>query len=174
MIWQRVSVADRSQLARRWPGIPCTLALAALLVGCASLTRSWEAPEIALEGLRVKELALARQTVILTLALHNPNDRTLPIKGLTYRLKLEGNEIAQGASVLDRQIPPFGDALAEVEVSGSLLGLVQQLPALALKDRPLDWTVTGTATIADGLLTLPFRYSGQVDPQALLAHRIPR
>jgi LEA14-like dessication related protein len=170
----RVPLRGCSQLAHLRPVVLSALALSVLLFGCASLTRSWEAPEIALKGLRVKELALARQTVILTLAVHNPNDRTLPIKGLTYRLKLEGNEIAQGASVLDRQIPPFGDALADVEVSGSLLGLVQQLPALALEDRPLDWTVTGTATIADGLLTLPFRYSGQVDPQALLARGIPR
>lgn len=141
----------------------------ALLAGCASLTKPWQAPEVALAGLRVKELTLARQTVVLTLALRNPNDRTLPIKGLTYRLKLEGNEVAQGASALDRQIPAFGDALVDVDVTGSLLGLIQQLPALALKDRPLNWTITGTATIADGLLTLPYRYSGQVDPRELLA-----
>lgn len=171
---RRVSVGGRPPFARLWLAVLCPLILSVLLGGCASLTRSWEAPEVALKGLRVKELGLARQTLILTLAVHNPNDRTLPIKGLTYRLKLEGNEIAQGASVLDRKIPPFGDALADVEVSGSLLGLVQQLPALALKDRPLDWTVTGTATIAEGLLALPFRYSGQVDPQALLARGIPR
>jgi LEA14-like dessication related protein len=143
--------------------------LLALLAGCASLTRPWEPPEVTLAGLRVKELGLAQQTLILTLAVHNPNDRTLPIKGLTYRLKLEGNEIAQGSSALDRQIPAFGEALADVEVTGSLLTLAQQLPALALKDRPLDWTLTGTATIAEGLLTLPYRYSGQVDPRELLA-----
>jgi len=152
----------------------CLLLPLALLAGCATLTKPWEAPEVALAGLRVKELGLTRQTVILTLAVRNPNDRTLPIKGLTYRLKLEGNEIAQGASALDRQIPAFGDALMDVEVTGSLLGLVQQLPGLALKDRPLDWILSGTTTIADGLLTLPYRYSGQVDPKELLARAMPR
>lgn len=163
------AVCVRPMLSRPW-GLPLGLVLLlSLLVGCASLTKSWEAPEVALAGLRVKELTLARQTVVLTLAMRNPNDRTLPIKGLTYRLKLEGNEIAQGASALDRQIPAFGDALVDLDVTGSLLGLIQQLPALALKDRPLDWTITGTATIADGLLTLPYRYSGQVDPRELLA-----
>lgn len=143
--------------------------LLSLLASCASLTKPWEAPEVALAGLRVKELRLAQQTLILTLAVKNPNDRTLPIKGLTYRLKLEGNEIARGSSALDRQIPAFGEALVDVELTGSLLGLVQQLPVLALKDRPLDWTLIGTATIADGLLTLPYRYSGQVEPKELLA-----
>jgi hypothetical protein len=33
----------------------------------------------------------------------------------------------------------------------------------------VEWTVSGTATIADGLLTLPYRHSGQVDARALLA-----
>ena len=159
---------------RSFARVLCLLLLLALLAGCATLTKPWQAPEMALAGLRVKELGLTRQTVILTLAVRNPNDRTLPIKGLTYRLKLEGNEIAQGASALDRQIPAFGDALVDVEVTGSLLGLVQQVPNLAIKDRPMDWTLSGTTTIADGLLTLPYRYSGQVDPQELLARVMPR
>lgn len=124
---------------------------------------------MALEGLRIEDVSLAQQTLLLTLAVRNPNDRALPIKGLTYRLELEGNEIARGASALEREIPAFGESLADLAVTGSLLGLIQQLPALALKDRPLDWTLTGTATIADGLLTLPYRYSGQVDPRELLA-----
>jgi hypothetical protein len=142
---------------------------AALLAGCTSLTKPWHAPEVSLAGLRVKELTLARQVAVATLAVHNPNDRPLPIKAMTYRLKLEGKELAEGGGTLERQIPAFGEALVDVEVFGSLLGWGQMLPALALRETPLDWTVSGTATIADGLLTLPYRYSGQVDPQELLA-----
>ncbi len=143
--------------------------VALLAAGCASLTKPWDAPEVALVGLRAKELGLLRQVFVVTLRVKNPNDRTLPIKAMTYRLQLEGNEFAQGASQLERQIPPLGEALVDVDVAGNLLAIAQQLPALALKDRPLDWTIAGTATIADGLLTLPFTYSGQVDPKTLLA-----
>jgi len=151
--------------------IPACAALlcAALLSACASLPRSWEAPELAVRGVRVKELGLARQVFLVTLAVRNPNDRTLPIKAMTYRLKLDGQELAQGGGALDKQIPAFGESQVEVELVGSLLGLATQLPALALRETPIDWTVSGTATIADGLLTLPYRYSGQVDPQELLA-----
>ena len=159
---------------RAWAVCLVLALLAALFAGCASLTKSWEAPEVRLAGLRVKELGLAQQTLILTLALHNPNDRTLPIKGLTYRLKLEGNEVARGSSALERQIPAFGDALADVEVTASLLGLIQRLPPLALEERPLEWTITGTARITDGLLALPYRYSGEVDPRELLARGLSR
>lgn len=169
MSFTGLASAMTTRAARPWSLVWGTLIPLMLLSACASLTKPWQAPEVALAGLRVKEVTLARQTLVLSLAVRNPNDRTLPIKGLTYRLKLEGNEVAQGASALDRQIPAFGEAQADVEVTGSLLGLIQQLPALALKDRPLDWTLSGTATILDGFLTLPYRYSGQLDPQELLA-----
>jgi LEA14-like dessication related protein len=153
---------------------PVTRILAAMLVaplvaGCASLTKPWAAPEVSLVGLQAKELGLARQVFVANLKVRNPNDRTLPIKAMTYRLSLEGNEFAEGAGQLDRQIPPLGEARVDVDVVGNLLGIAQQLPALVLKDRPLDWTITGTVTIADGLLKLPYWYSGKVDPNDLLA-----
>jgi hypothetical protein len=150
------------------------LLCAALVYGCASLTRPWQAPEVALAGLRIKEITLARQTFVVTLAMKNPNDRALPITAMTYRIQIGGSDVAQGASALDRQIPAFGEALVDVEVAGSFLGLVAQLPTLALEDRPRDWTVSGTVTIADGLLTLPYRYSGRVDTKQLLSRAVVR
>jgi LEA14-like dessication related protein len=160
---------------KRSPDVSSNVALvallcAALLTGCATITKPWEAPEVSLIGLRLKEISLTRQVFVVTLAVHNPNDRTLPIKAMTYRLSLEGKELAEGASTLERQIPALGDESVDVEVIGSLLGVTQMLPALATRQTPLDWTLTGTATIADGLLTLPYRYSGQVDPQEVLSH----
>jgi LEA14-like dessication related protein len=140
-----------------------------MITGCASLSEPWQAPEVAFAGLRITEFTLARQTFVVSLAVRNPNDRALPIKAMTYRLQVEGGEVAAGASTLDRQIPAFGDALVDLEVAGSLLDLVQQVPALALKDEPVHWTISGTATIADGFLTLPYSYSGQVNARTLLS-----
>lgn len=145
------------------------LFLAGLLGGCTSFTRPWQAPEVTLIGLRAKELTLERQVFIATLAVRNPNDRTLPIKSMTYRLSLEGEQVAEGGGALERQIPAFGEERAEVEVVGSLVGLAPRLAVFALQDRPLGWTLSGMATIADGLLTLPYRYSGEIDARALLA-----
>lgn len=152
------------------PHRSCLLLLYAVLFsGCASLTEPWKAPEVTFAGLRVKQLTLAHQTFVVTLAVGNPNDRALPIKAMTCRLQIEGREVAQGASTLDDQIPAFGNALVNVEVAGGLLGLAQPLPSLALKEGPIDWTVSGTVTIADGFLPLPYRYSGQVDAHTLLS-----
>lgn len=149
------------------------LCLPGLLGGCTSLMRPWQAPEVKLLGLRAKELTLERQVFIATLAVRNPNDRTLPIKAMTYRLSLEGEQVAEGGGAFERQISAFGEQQAEVEVVGSLVGLAPRLAVLALQDRPLGWTLSGTASIADGLLSLPYRYSGEVDARALLARVKP-
>ena len=141
----------------------------ALAAGCATLTKPWTAPEVTPVGLRIAALGVQRQVFIVTLAVRNPNDRTLPIKAMTYRLRLEGKDLAQGASTLDQPIPALGESLVDVEVAGDLLGLAQQLPVLALQGRPLDWMIDGTVSIAGTPFTLPYRYSGQVDAQALLA-----
>lgn len=158
----------RNQSSWSWH-LALVLAAAALLAGCASLTRSWQAPEVALAGLRPKSLTLDRQVFIATLKVGNPNDRTLPIKAMTYTLSLAGGQVAEGGGALAREIPAHGEALVEVEVAASLLDLLARLPALAQEDRPIDWTLSGTATIADGFLTLPYRYSGQISQSELLA-----
>lgn len=144
--------------------------LISLLSGCAglsNLTRPWTAPEVALLQLQPKALGLTRQVLIATLAVKNPNDRTLPIKAMTYQIGLEGQDVAEGGGALAQQIPAFGTATVDVEVNGSLLMLIQQLPVLALKNRPLTWNIAGTVTIADGWLTLPYRYSGKIDAKQL-------
>ncbi|MBK1641506.1 Water stress and hypersensitive response domain-containing protein [Chromatium okenii] len=143
------------------------LLVSALLSGCASLLKPWQTPEVALLQLQPKALGLTRQVLIATLAVRNPNDRTLPIKAMTYHIGLEGQDVAEGGGALAQQIPPFGEATVEVEVNGSVLTLLRQLPALALKQQPLAWSIAGTVTIADGMLTLPYRYAGKIDARQL-------
>ncbi|MFD2110345.1 LEA type 2 family protein [Thiorhodococcus fuscus] len=149
------------------------IALIALLVGliaaCASPLQSWQAPEVSLIGLQPKQLGLARQVFIATLAVRNPSDRTLPVKGLRYRLALEGQEVAEGSASLDRQIPAHGEAAVDVEVIGNLLTIAQRWPLLARKETPLEWTVVGTLSVAGALIDLPYRYSGTLDPHQIMA-----
>jgi LEA14-like dessication related protein len=142
---------------------------AGLTSGCATFTRPWQAPEVSLVGVKPKSIALDRQTLTLRLAVRNPNDRALPIKAMTYRLKLDGREVAEGGGALERTIPALGEATVDVDVTASALQLLQQLPSLALSNRPVDWRVSGTATLAGGVVTLPYRYSGSIDPKTLRA-----
>jgi LEA14-like dessication related protein len=145
-----------------------TAALGALFIsGCASLTQSWKAPEVQLTSLKPEKVTLSEQQLRVGLDITNPNDRTLPIKAMTYTLSLEGTQVAEGGGKLERQIPPLGTEPVEVMVladAGAALGL---LPTLAMKRDPIGYRISGTVTVA-GVVPIPYRYSGEVDPQDLL------
>jgi hypothetical protein len=86
---------------------------------------------------------------------------------MTYKLSLEGKQIAEGGGALDKQIPAFGEAPVEVTVvadAGTALGL---LPMLALRREPIAYRIAGTVTVA-GVVPIPYRYSGQIEPDVLL------
>ncbi|NEX20070.1 LEA type 2 family protein [Thiorhodococcus mannitoliphagus] len=144
-------------------------ALGSGLVGCGSLQPSWEAPEVTLAAVRLQELGVMRQVFVLTLAVRNPNDRALPVEAISYRLQLEGREIASGQSRFERQIPPHAEAQIEVDLIADLVLLAQRLPALLRSDRPLEWALSGTVTLAGGWVRLPYRRSGRLDPAELAA-----
>lgn len=151
-------------------GIPALLVLY-FAAGCAGLTASWTAPEVALLGAQPKLLGLDRQSFLVTLGVTNPNDRALPIKGLSYRVQVEGQDLAEGSSALARLIPAGATEQVDVEVGSNLLGLMPSLPQLLLTKAELAWTVSGIAyvEVAGVRLPLPYRHSGTIAPKALLS-----
>jgi LEA14-like dessication related protein len=92
---------------------------------------------------------------------------------MTYRISVEGRELAHGATELERTIPPFGEETVDVEVSSNLVALLPQLSIFALSRDKLRWKLSGTVALASGLFTLPFWYSGEIDPRAVMASRVP-
>lgn len=141
------------------------------LVGCTTLTAPWTAPEVELLGAQPRLLGLAGQSFIVNLRVKNPNDRTLPIKALSYRVLVEGHQLAEGDTALERLIPPGGMERVDLEVRTDLLTLLPELPRRLLTQDQLDWTVSGIAyaELAGVRVPLPYRRSGQIDPKALIA-----
>lgn len=149
-------------------------ALAALLlasVGCSAvtkaLTKPWNAPEVEVTSLRPVQIGLQQQTLLIGLRIRNPNDRALPIDAMSYRLSLEGEEIAAGSGELRRRIPAFGEGSAEVSVISDAARLAAKLPALMLQSRPWRYRITGTVTLV-GAIPIPYGYAGEIDPNTLL------
>lgn len=149
------------------------LAMISLLLGCSTLTARWSPPEVELLGFEARLLNLDRQTFLVNLRLTNPNDRALPVKRLSYRLLLEGRQIAEGETALDRLIGAGSSELADLTVKTSLLELVPDLPLLLVTKDRLAWSVSGVAyaDIGGVALPLPYRRSGMIAPADLLAGR---
>ncbi len=145
-----------------------SLAAAVLLfTGCASLTQPWKSPQVQLRSIAPERIGLTRQRLRVGLDIHNPNDRTLPIKAMTYKLSLEGTRVAEGGGTLERQIPAGGTEPVEVSVESDAAAALALVPTLALRSDPISYRISGNVTVA-GVLPIPYRYSGEVEPQALL------
>jgi LEA14-like dessication related protein len=146
------------------------LLLAPLLAaGCAYVTKPWITPGVNLVGVRPGQMDVDEQSFIVSLRVNNPNARTLPIKGASYSLALEGLEIANGSGVLDRQIPAHGEDVVDVEVNADLMDLLRSAPALVLSGGRWDYEISGVLQLAGGYLPVPFRYSGDVDAAQLVS-----
>ena len=60
------------------------------LAGCSLIVPKLEAPSLSVVGVELQKGALWQQKLKVRMHVDNPNDRTLPIKGITYTLDVNG------------------------------------------------------------------------------------
>lgn len=138
----------------------------AFLAGCAALRPA--PPEVSLAAVRVVELGLVEQRLVLVLRVRNPGPRDFVVSGLAYEAELGGKPFARGVSNRRAVIAGYGESLLEVpataRLSGLLEGLLGGLDAL-LDGRTgageLDYRVHGTIEL-EGFGSRPFDRSGKV------------
>ena len=109
----------------RWTGLACTL----ILVGCAGsslMTR----PSVQLQSVDVAEATLAGQSVLLGFSVHNPNPYPLPVSGVRYKVRFNGQNFAGGETDGEFMIPANGDGSFTISVDMDLLGSTTQIASL--------------------------------------------
>ena len=95
---------------RSWPTV---LATALLLSGCASALK-WEAPKLSVASMKLQSADIFSQRLQVHMRVSNPNDRELPIKGITYRIEVNDAELAQGLTDTPFIVPAMGEAEFDV------------------------------------------------------------
>ena len=120
-------------------------------------------PEVRLADLRPVGGGLIEQRFELSLRLVNRNDFALEIDGLTVELDLNGQPFASGLSNRSLTIPRLGQVVAPVEVSTTLLEVVQSLLDVAGSGR-LSYRISGVAYMSGfagfGGETVPYEHEG--------------
>ncbi len=132
-----------------------------LLAGCAGALKRPEPPIVTVADIRMGESGLMEQRFLVTLRLQNPNDFALPLRGLRYDLKLNGQDFARGVSPAAVTVPPYGEQTLQVTVTSNLLSLFRQLKSLS-GGGPLRYSLAGSIGVANRHLRLPFRHSGEI------------
>jgi LEA14-like dessication related protein len=86
----------------------------------------------------------------------------MPVRGLDFRLDINGEAFADGVSNQAVTIPAFGEQVVELEVSSNLLQVFRQLQSLQQKAAPgLAYRITGRVAVGSYGQRLPFDYSGE-------------
>ncbi|MDH3646566.1 MAG: LEA type 2 family protein [Gammaproteobacteria bacterium] len=145
-------------------GIFASIMLLASLSGCSTLQSPFQQPVVKLANVQLVELGLLQQTYGVTLQVDNPNGYTLPIKGVTYAVKLAGQDFASGLTPNGFSIPANGSDQVQVEVRTNLLESLGHLGRM-LADGPqnVDYELNGDIQIDLPLIgAIPFSRSGTI------------
>lgn len=133
-----------------------------LMLGACVTPQSVQAPQIALENVRLLEARGLMQMVRVDLMVTNPNDFDIPLTGLDFSMTVNGKEFAQGLSNAAVTVPRRSRATVPVEVAISMLSVLRQIQAVQ-KSGTLDYHLSGTAFLDHVLLPrLDFERAGSL------------
>ena len=136
------------------------LALCALGTGCTSLVPHLKAPELKVVGLNFLGGDNRHQQLRLRVQVTNPNDRQIAVRAIDYQVALAGSHFADGSTDEPFTLPALGQTEFNLNVNADLAALVNVVGA-HLNDTTLDYQVTGTLHLAEGLLReIPFKGHG--------------
>jgi len=137
-----------------------------LLIGlpaCSTLPGKTEPPRVNLVGLQLVSVELFEQRYQVRLRVKNPNAFELPIRGIDFRLDINGEAFADGVSNQSVTVPAYGEQLIALEVSSSLIQVFRQLQSLEnSQSKGFEYRINGNVAIGDGSQRLPFDYSGDM------------
>jgi LEA14-like dessication related protein len=137
-------------------------ALCGLASGCTSLMPHLEPPQLKVVGLNFMGGDYRHQQLRLRVAVTNPNDRQIAVRAIDYQVALAGSHFAEGSSAEPFTIPALGQSEFNLDVNADLAALVSVV-GQHLNDTDLDYEVTGTLHLAEGLLRdIPFKGHGKL------------
>ncbi len=134
------------------------------VVGCASLTHLKNPPRVRLTDIRITEITLLEQQYELGLRIQNPNEKALAIKGLSFEIELNEQELLSGVSNQRVSVPGYGETVVTVKASSTLAGLIRQITGLQ-QSKSLEYRLRGKLSADNFGAPIPFDYSGRLLPK---------
>lgn len=143
------------------------VSLFALLGSCAALAPRLEAPVLEIAGVELVKGDLFEQQLRARVRVQNPNDLELRVRGITYSIRLGGEELGRGLSGSSFVVPARGEAEFDMTVTANLAGTLLRLMERARKagDMPneLPYELRGEVTLASGVIRkVPFEKKGSL------------
>src|SRR5262249_52983533 len=141
-----------------------SFAAAALLSGCSLFVPKLEKPQLSVVNVEVQKADLWEQRMRVRMRVVNPNDRPIPVKGLTVALEVAGQDLAHGVSGASFNVPARGEAEFDMNMTANMAGAILR-PLRKGSDSlgdEVDYRVTGKISLSEGLLrSIPFEDRGK-------------
>jgi LEA14-like dessication related protein len=139
------------------------LIVALALGGCSLLIPKLERPRLSIVNVQVLKTDLWEQRLKVRMRVQNPNDRTLPIKGLSYTLDIAGEEMAHGVSGASFVVPALGEAEFDMNVTANMASTLIKLLGRGgdpMRDK-VEYRIKGKVSLSEGFLrSIPFEETG--------------
>jgi LEA14-like dessication related protein len=137
-------------------------AAVALLSGGCALAPKFTTPELTVVGVKLEGSDLLAQHLKVRVHVQNPNDRTLPVKGIEYTLEVDGQPFATGDSAASFVVPALGEAEFDMNVTTNVAGtLVRLLARGPDASASVPYRLTGKISLSEGWLqSIPFEQHG--------------
>jgi LEA14-like dessication related protein len=149
-----------SVLTRR-AGLAAALVLP-LLSGCAVIPKL-EAPKLSVISLRMQSADIFSQRLQVRMRVLNPNARELPVKGISFRIEVNGTELGQGLMNAPFTVPALGEAEFDTQVTANVAGALVRLLTRRESRESIDYRLVGDVSLTSGLLRrIPFDERGSV------------
>jgi LEA14-like dessication related protein len=145
---------------RRWVWVISLGAAVLAVTGCSLFVPKLQAPHLSVVGVELQKGALWQQKLKVRMHVDNPNDRELPIKGITYTLDVNGQEFAHGESAASFVVPALGEAEFDMNMTANMAGTIISLLSHGT-DANVEYHLTGRISLSKGLLrSVPFDQHG--------------
>lgn len=136
------------------------LLLVVTLCGCAVFMPKLQTPQLSIVDIEVRKASFLEQQLRVRMRVANPNDRALPIQGLSYTVYLGGQEFATGVSDASFIVPALGTAEFNMDVTANAAGAL-----LAILGKPsgqaIEYRMKGRVQLSHGWLrAIPFEERG--------------
>jgi LEA14-like dessication related protein len=130
------------------------------LAGCSLFVPRLERPKLSVVNVEIQKSTLWTQQLRVRMHVQNPNERALPIKGLTYVLEVNGQEFAHGESAASFVVPALGEAEFDTNVTANLAGTLITMLGHG-SEQSVAYHLSGKVSLSEGLLrSLPFDEHG--------------
>jgi len=115
------------------------------LAGCSTwFSGGFQDPEVRLIKVDVIRAKLLEQEFVLRFRIDNPNSMSLPVRGLAYRVDLNGIKLAEGESRTWFTVPAYGHHVFDVPVHTNLWRHLKPIVRLLEKpDQAISYSLQG-------------------------------